>query len=138
MTILDLPPEARPRERLAEKGPDALSSIELIAILLGFGTKRRSALELASDLLVRSIRLKGCLMRPCKSCFRSMELGRPKRFSCKRPLPLETVKTPAQRCFDNRHASQGVSRDISACKRGKDRSIVGFLLMREKQFYIEK
>ncbi len=49
--ILDLPPHERPRERLAEKGPGALSSIELIAILLGTGTKNKSALGLASDLL---------------------------------------------------------------------------------------
>ncbi len=53
MTILDLPPQARPRERLAESGAAALSCIELIAILLGSGTKARSALQLAADLLIR-------------------------------------------------------------------------------------
>ncbi len=47
----DIPVHERPRERLVSKGPAALSSIELIAILLGSGTKKRSVLELASDLL---------------------------------------------------------------------------------------
>ena len=49
--IRDLPAQERPRERLAEKGADSLSSVELIAILLGSGTRDRSALVLASDLL---------------------------------------------------------------------------------------
>lgn len=51
MSLRDLPPDSRPRERLAQKGSSALSSIELIAILLGSGTKECSALELASKLL---------------------------------------------------------------------------------------
>lgn len=46
-----LPEEERPRERLSRYGPDALSSIELIAILLGNGTQNRSVLQLSSDLL---------------------------------------------------------------------------------------
>jgi DNA repair protein RadC len=36
-----------------QKGPSALSSVELIAILLGSGTKRRSVLELAADVLAQ-------------------------------------------------------------------------------------
>ncbi len=52
MSIRDLPIEARPRERLMQKGAAALSSIELIAILLGNGTRGRSALALASELLI--------------------------------------------------------------------------------------
>lgn len=51
--IRNLPLSERPRERLAEKGANFLSSIELIAILLGSGTRNRSALVLASDLLCR-------------------------------------------------------------------------------------
>jgi DNA repair protein RadC len=51
MSLKNLPVDSRPRERLAQKGAAALSSIELIAILLGSGTKACSALELASKLL---------------------------------------------------------------------------------------
>lgn len=47
----DLPPEIRPRERLLRHGPGALSAAELLAVLLRTGTRRRSALEVASDLL---------------------------------------------------------------------------------------
>jgi DNA repair protein RadC len=50
--IQDLPLQERPRERFVEKGAGALSSAELIAILLGSGTQERSALVLAAALLV--------------------------------------------------------------------------------------
>ena len=49
----DLPPEMRPRERLLQSGPGALSSAELVAVLLGTGSRTRSALEVAADLLGR-------------------------------------------------------------------------------------
>lgn len=52
-TIREMPESERPRERLARHGPSALSNAELIAILLGSGTRGRSALTLAQD-LVRS------------------------------------------------------------------------------------
>lgn len=51
MNLKSLPPQERPRERLARYGSSALSSIELLAILLGSGTQRRSVLALAGDLL---------------------------------------------------------------------------------------
>ncbi len=50
-TIRELPPEARPRERLLAAGPDGLQDRDLLAILLRAGTRSRSALHLADDLL---------------------------------------------------------------------------------------
>jgi DNA repair protein RadC len=49
--IKDLPDSERPRERLAEKGPDALKNSELIAILLRTGLKGVSAIQVAEQLL---------------------------------------------------------------------------------------
>ncbi|MCD6339840.1 MAG: hypothetical protein J7M29_10740, partial [Verrucomicrobia bacterium] len=40
--IKDLPESERPRERLLERGPEALSNAELIAILLRTGSRGRS------------------------------------------------------------------------------------------------
>jgi len=51
LRIQDLPLRERPRERFVEKGAVALSSAELVAILLGSGTQKRSALELATALI---------------------------------------------------------------------------------------
>jgi len=51
--IKDLPDSERPRERLAEKGADALKDSELIAILLRTGMKGVSAIQVAEQLLQR-------------------------------------------------------------------------------------
>ena len=45
--IREWPESARPRERLREQGPRALSDAELLAILLRSGTRGRSAIDLA-------------------------------------------------------------------------------------------
>ena len=50
-TIKQLPPELRPRERLLEEGPEALSSAELLGILLGIGNREKTAVELASEVI---------------------------------------------------------------------------------------
>lgn len=52
-TIREWPPTDRPRERLAAQPPSALSSRELLAVLLGSGSSGRTALDLASEVLVR-------------------------------------------------------------------------------------
>ena len=49
--IRDMPGEQRPRERLRDAGPTALSDAELLAILLRTGTKAESAVTLANRLL---------------------------------------------------------------------------------------
>ncbi|ODS37007.1 hypothetical protein BEH94_08135 [Candidatus Altiarchaeales archaeon WOR_SM1_SCG] len=51
--IKDLSPLERPREKLLEYGADELSDKELLAILLGSGTKDKSALDLADELLTK-------------------------------------------------------------------------------------
>lgn len=53
-TIKELPPELRPRERLLEEGPEALSSAELLGILFGIGNREKTAVELASEVISRN------------------------------------------------------------------------------------
>ncbi len=50
-TIKEMPPELRPRERLLEAGPEALSNAELLGILFGIGTREKTAVELASEVI---------------------------------------------------------------------------------------
>lgn len=52
--IKELPLDDRPREKLLLRGPYALSDSELLAIILRTGTKGKSVIELARDLLKES------------------------------------------------------------------------------------
>ncbi|KJS03871.1 MAG: hypothetical protein VR68_00330 [Peptococcaceae bacterium BRH_c4a] len=49
--IKDMPEDQRPRERLIREGVRALSDPELLAIVLRTGCSRKSAVELATDVL---------------------------------------------------------------------------------------
>jgi DNA repair protein RadC len=50
-TIKQLPPELRPRERLLEAGPSALSDGELLGLLFGIGSREKTAVELAGEII---------------------------------------------------------------------------------------
>ncbi len=52
LTIREWPESERPREKLLERGGQALSDAELLALLLGSGIKGRSAVDVARCLLV--------------------------------------------------------------------------------------
>jgi DNA repair protein RadC len=60
--IRDWPEAIRPRERLIRDGPPALSDAQLLAVVIGSGTKRRSAVAIAES-LIHSIGGVGALAR---------------------------------------------------------------------------
>src|SRR6266540_1536801 len=51
MRVKDFPAADRPRERLLERGPEALADRELLALLLGSGARELDAVELAGRLI---------------------------------------------------------------------------------------
>jgi DNA repair protein RadC len=51
MSIKDLPVDARPREKLLARGPQALSDVELLAILLRTGMAGKNVFRLSEELL---------------------------------------------------------------------------------------
>lgn len=53
LLIRELPSSERPRERLAQGGPDQLNHSELIAILLRTGTKGVSAISIGQELIAK-------------------------------------------------------------------------------------
>lgn len=46
--------DERPREKLLNKSPEALTNAELLAILISSGTKKKSALDLAREILIQA------------------------------------------------------------------------------------
>jgi DNA repair protein RadC len=51
MSMKDLPADARPREKLLARGPQALSDVELLAILLRTGMVGKNVFQLSEELL---------------------------------------------------------------------------------------
>ena len=59
MSIKYWPKNERPRERARDYGIDALSNAELLAIIIGKGTRERSAVDLGRELLLMFKNLRG-------------------------------------------------------------------------------
>lgn len=51
MNIREMPNEEKPREKLLREGSFRLSTIEILTILIGSGTRKKSAYEIAADLI---------------------------------------------------------------------------------------
>jgi len=88
--------EDRPREKMLQNGPRVLSDAELIAILIGSGTRELSAVELARKILAMTgnnltelgrlsvaelTRIKGIGQARAVSVVAALELGRRRRES---------------------------------------------------------
>jgi DNA repair protein RadC len=58
------PEGERPREKFIERGAEALSDAELLAIILNSGSGRQSALDIARELLARYENLRALSLRP--------------------------------------------------------------------------
>jgi DNA repair protein RadC len=80
MTIRHWPGAERPRERLLERGAQALSDAELLALLLGSGVKGRSAVELARTLIAEFGSLRNLLSAEAARCLTQNGIG-PARYA---------------------------------------------------------
>jgi DNA repair protein RadC len=105
LTIRELNPEDRPREKLFHKGASALTDSELLAILIGSGTKEKSAIEIAQELaahdgLINKLarykfveefaHVKGIGPAKAAVILAGIELGR--RVTCGVPVQKEQLK----------------------------------------------
>jgi DNA repair protein RadC len=75
MAITDWPAAERPREKLLQRGPAALSDAELLAIFLRTGVTGKSAVDLARDLLETFGGLRGLLLADQEHFCRCHGLG---------------------------------------------------------------
>jgi len=75
MAITDWPAEERPREKLIQRGVDALSDAELLAIFLRTGVKGKSAVDLSRELLDEFGGLRQLLEADCQEFCQAHGLG---------------------------------------------------------------
>ena len=79
MAIHEWPVGERPREKMLERGANALSDAELLAIIIGSGSRGRSAVDVGRDLLVEFGSLRAFLVADRKRCLKQLGIG-PVRF----------------------------------------------------------
>ncbi len=78
MAITDWPAEERPREKLLQRGAEALSDAELLAIFLRTGVAGKTAVDLARDLLQEHGSLRNLMAADCAQFCASHGLGQAK------------------------------------------------------------
>jgi hypothetical protein len=87
-TVHDLPTDERPRERLQNHGPQALSNAELLAIILRTGTTRNNVIELAGILLSKFGGLGGLMRADFMELCKEHGLGMAKTAQLKAALEI--------------------------------------------------
>ncbi len=111
-TIRDWPKGERPRERLLEEGPAALTEAQLLAILLRVGRQSTSAVDVGMDLLERLGGLQGLANRSVQELCAVPGIGPAKVAQIKAaielgkralsaPLTTGTVITQSRTVFDH-------------------------------------
>ena len=109
MKMMELYPDERPREKMLARGPEALSSAELLAILLRTGTRGNNAVDIGRQLLVHCdgkisalwsksveeiVRFPGIGKAKAVTIAAAMELGR--RAFAEKADYGETISAPIQ------------------------------------------
>jgi DNA repair protein RadC len=87
-TVRDMPNDERPRERLQHYGSQALSTSELLAIILRTGTTRENVIELASKLLAKYGGLAGLMRAEFSELCNEHGLGEAKAAQLKAALEI--------------------------------------------------
>lgn len=87
-TVHDLPPSDRPRERLLRLGAEALSTVELLAIIMGTGTKGDSVLMTSQKLLSEFGNLQNIVPATVEEISRVRGIGKAKAIQIKAALEL--------------------------------------------------
>lgn len=88
ITLKDLDPSERPRERLLERGADALSNAELLAIILRTGVAGVMVTDLARDLLREYAGLSGLARASARELSQRHGLGPAKAAQLKAALEI--------------------------------------------------
>ncbi len=100
LRLAETPPDERPRERLLRLGPGALTLVELVAILIGTGTKRRDARAVAEEVLQGAGgTLRGLARRPLGALAAARGMGGVKAVRLAAALELARRMGAEERAF---------------------------------------
>lgn len=110
MPLTHLPPDARPREKLLARGPQALADAELLALLLRTGVQGTSVLQLAQGLLDRFGGWAGLLAADVRDLAQVKGLGPAKRAE------IAAVLEITRRSLDQRLAEKPAMSDVASVK----------------------
>jgi DNA repair protein RadC len=108
--VRELPPEERPRERLAKLGPEALKDAELIAVIIRSGTREVGAVALAEEVIRKFKDLRGVARASIEELKTVKGLGEVKAIEIK--AALELGKRLAAHTADQRAKISGAE-DVS-------------------------
>ena len=130
MKMTQWPVADRPREKFFTQGIQALTDAELIAILLQFGIKGKTALDLARELLYRFGGLKKLLQAPPQQLYQLSGLGKAKYAILRAALEL------GKRCQDENievgeklGSSQATKRFLASRLRDQSREIFACIFL---------
>lgn len=127
MAISDWPELERPREKLLNKGANHLSDAELLAIFLRVGTKGKTAIDLARELILHYGSLKSLLsahkddfclfpgMGPAKFAQLQASLEMSKRYFKDEMRESNPITSPDATKQFLRHALAGKPYEVFAC-----------------------
>jgi DNA repair protein RadC len=79
--IKDIPIDDRPREKLTLRGPQSLTDAELIAILLRSGTRERSVVAIAQDIIIKEGNLARLASKSLSDLIKNSGVGKDKAAS---------------------------------------------------------
>ena len=130
MAINDWPAEERPREKLLQKGPAALSDAELVAIFLRTGVAGMSAVDLARDVLQELGGLRELLQADKARFCRVHGLGTAKFVQLQATLEMARRHMEAElQRGDALTNPEAVRRYLTARLRGHSQEVFGCLFL---------
>jgi DNA repair protein RadC len=138
MAISDWPSAERPREKLIQKGANALSDAELLAIFLRTGIKGKSAVDLARELLHDFGSLRRLLTSSRQEFCRHKGLGQAKYAQLQAVLEMARRHLGEQLQRETTLSSpQQTSAYLQSLLRDRGQEIFGCLMLDNKHRVIE-
>lgn len=130
MPITDWPSDERPREKLLQRGPQALSDAELLAIFLRTGVKGKTAVDLARELLNEYGSLRALLEADAERFQRSRGLGTAKYALLQATLEMAKRHLENELKRENALTSPELTRNYLVCRlRGYTREVFACLFL---------